>query len=164
MALAPPAGCLPSVACSFMVKVCGKIHLILLAALLAGRLVTLPRPSVSQKAQRVKLAKRITSEPEVQKLFSPNYSARPMPASTIRADPSLTSALREARRRSLKEHSRASLEDMKKALRTGLRLRAPRPIARTACGAANHPELGPSHQPTGVPIDETKLEPLFGRL
>ena len=138
-----------------------KIHLILLAALLAGRLVTFASTISLTEAQRVKLAKRITSEPEVKKLFrklqreadaSVNDQGRPI--AHIR-----TTGWLEGE--PLKEHSRASLEDMKKLYALGY---AYAPTTNRAYGVAARRIIlswAQVNQPTGVPIDETKLEPLL---
>jgi len=138
-----------------------KIHLILLAALLAGRLVSFASTISLTEAQRVKLAQCVTSEPEVKKLFrklqreadaSVNHQGRPVAnirtAGRLDTDP-------------LKEQSRASLEDMKKLYALGYAYAAT--TNRAYCAAARRIILSWAqvNQPTGIPIDETKLEPLL---
>src|SRR6266496_3865804 len=138
-----------------------KIHLILLAALLAGRLVSFASTISLTEAQRVKLAQCVTSEPEVKKLFrklqreadaSVNHQGRPVAnirtAGRLDTDP-------------LKEQSRASLEDMKKLYALGYAYAVT--TNRAYGAAARRIILGWArvNQPTGVPIDETKLEPLL---
>jgi len=138
-----------------------KIHLILLAALLVGRPVTFASTISLTEAQRVKLAKEVMSEPEVKKLFrklqheadgSVNDQGRPIAhirtAGRLDTDP-------------LKQESRASLEDMRKLYALGYAYAA---TTNRAYGAAARRIIlswAQVNQPSGVPVDETKLEPLL---
>ncbi len=138
-----------------------KIHLILLAAFLAGRLVASASTISLTEAQRVKLAQCVASEPEAKKLFrqlqrqadaSLNHQGNPIAhirtAGRLDTDP-------------LKEQSRASLEDMKKLHALGYAYAA---TTNRVYGAAARRIIlswAQVNQPMGSPIDETKLEPLL---
>jgi hypothetical protein len=137
------------------------IWLVLLVALLAGRPVTSASTISLTASQRAKLVSLVDSEPEVQKLFRKlkreadasvhekgNPIAKIRTAGKIETDP-------------LKVESRASLEDMKKLHALGYVYAI---TSNSIYGAATRRIIlhwAEVNQPTGVPIDETKFEPLF---
>jgi len=138
-----------------------KIHVILSVALLVGRLVSFASTISLTDAQRVKLVQCVASELEAKKLFrqlqrqadtSLNHQGQPIAhirtAGRLDTDP-------------LKEQSRASLEDMRKLYALGYAYAA---TTNRAYGAAARRIIlswAQVNQPSGVPVDETKLEPLW---
>ncbi len=160
-----------------------KIRSLMLMALLVVAVTGFAEGISLSDSQRLKLADLVASDPEAKKLFQKllreadaSVSAKGNPirrigtAGKLAGDP-------------LKIHSRASLEDMKKLNALGYLYAVTGP---PSLGPTARPELGPRrseaktgkaeygaaarriilhwakvNQPTGVPIDETKLEPLL---
>ncbi len=143
-----------------LVSMC-KTELALFVALLVGRPAASAAPISLTESQRIKLVEWVATETEVNKLFqklqrvaeaSVNHPGNPIvqihTAGRLEMDP-------------LKEQSRAGLEDMKKLEALGYA--AAVTTNRTYLEAARRIILrwARVNQPTGVPIDETKLEPLW---
>jgi len=112
-------------------------------------------------AQRDRLARLVQSDPEAAKLFR---NLRKLAEASLHSPPHPLARIETAGRLAddpSKVDSRAGLEDMRKLYALGF-TSALTPGASCADAARRIIlEWARTNQPTGVPVDETKLEPLF---
>jgi len=145
----------------FLVKVMSKTYSALLTTLLFSQWTAFASTISLTEAQRLELAKLVVSDGEARRQFQ--TLRREADASTKDHGKPIASIYTAGRLEAdpLKAKSLVSLEDMKKLYALGYSYAVTSNSAYSAAARRIIINWAKVNQPTGTPIDDTKLEPLF---